>query len=228
MSTNSVCAALCAAGMTIEAACGMWGNMRAESSGKANIAQRGMTKLSDDQYTAAADGGLIDFVNDKVGYGLCQWTYYTRKAGLLAFCKARGTSVGNEESQVQFCIKELKENYPNLWLYLCSSHDLFQCTQKICREFEQPAVNNVGTRYEFAQDAFNEIAGSGALSQQHQESPGAAVHPADSCPVFPPDPSVMMIEMIMAYNGYWGNPTGYKTPEFFKALRQFVDDMEAC
>lgn len=44
----------------------------------------------------------------------------------------------------------------------------------------------------------------------------------------PPNPSVLVLEMVMAYNGYWGEPEGRKTPEFFAALREFVDDMEAC
>lgn len=63
--------------------------------------------------------------------------------------------------------------------------------------------------------------------QEGTEAP-AEEPAADACPIFPPDPSVLVIEMVMAYNGYWGKPDGYKTPEFFKALRQFVDDMEAC
>jgi len=59
--------------------------------------------------------------------------------------------------------------------------------------------------------------------EEQQEEPAS-----DACPIFPPDPSVLVLEMVMAYNGYWGKPDGYKTPEFFKALRQFTDDMEAC
>lgn len=45
---------------------------------------------------------------------------------------------------------------------------------------------------------------------------------------FPPDPSVMILQMVMQYNGYWGEITGYKSAEFFKKLREFVDDMEKC
>ncbi len=51
---------------------------------------------------------------------------------------------------------------------------------------------------------------------------------SDACPIFPPDPSVMIIQMVMQYNGYWGKPDGYKTTEFFSALRTFTDDMEKC
>ena len=51
---------------------------------------------------------------------------------------------------------------------------------------------------------------------------------SDACPIFPPDPSVMVMQMVMSYNGYWDKPDGYKSPEFVEALRTFVDDMEKC
>ena len=64
MSIKTIYKALIDAGLTPEGACGLMGNMMAESSMKADIAQRGMTALSDEQYTAAADAGTIDFVHD--------------------------------------------------------------------------------------------------------------------------------------------------------------------
>lgn len=218
MSKQTIFDALVGAGMAKEGAAAVIGNMDAESGLKADIAQRGMTKLSDEQYTAAADNGLLDFVRDGVGYGLCQWTHWSRKRNLLQYAKAQGVSVGDEAMQVQFCIRELQSEYQALWKQLCTSHDLLQLTQAVCTEYERPAHNNVGTRYEFAQKALDECGG--------RPAPEAPV--SDACPVFPPDPSVMVIQMVMNYNGYWGNPDGQKTPEFFKALRTFTDDMEKC
>lgn len=72
MSNRTIYDTLRAAGLTAEGACALMGNMAAESTMKANIAQRGMTHMSDADYTAAADNGMIDFANDSVGYGLCQ------------------------------------------------------------------------------------------------------------------------------------------------------------
>ena len=87
MSNKTIYDALISAGLTQEGACGLMGNMMAESTMKSNIAQRGMTGLSDEQYTAAADNDMISFATDSVGYGLCQWTSSDRKAKLLAFAK---------------------------------------------------------------------------------------------------------------------------------------------
>ena len=146
MSELSILKLLVQGGMTPIAACAMGGNMYCESTMESNIAQRGMTSLSDAEYTAAADAGTIDFVHDAVGYGLCQWTYYTRKENLLKYARAYGTSVGDETMQVKFCLEELRTEYPSLWAYLKTAQGLYEAAARICKEYERPAVNNIQDR----------------------------------------------------------------------------------
>lgn len=38
--------------------------------------------------------------------------------------------------------------------------------------------------------------------------------------------AVMVIQLVMAYAGCWGDVTGERSPEFFDALRTFTDDLE--
>lgn len=146
MSQLSILSALVRGGMTPIAACAMGGNMMCESGMTANIAQRGMTTLTDAQYTAAADAGTINFVYDAIGYGLCQWTYYARKQRLLEYAKSIGVSVGDETMQVNFCLAELRGEYPALWEYLTTAQDLYGASARICKEYERPAVNNIADR----------------------------------------------------------------------------------
>ena len=206
------------AGMTHEGALAMLGNFAAESTLELipNIVQIGMTKLTNDQYTAAVDNGLLDFI-DSIGYGLAQWTYKTRKAKLLAFAKSKGTSIGDGEMQVEFAIKELKEDYHTIWADLCQSHDLFQLTQLVCNQYENPAVKNVGTRYAYAQHIEGKLREKVPVTTPVSQT-------------FPPNASVKQIQYVMWDNGYWEieNINGYKSKEFFDKLREFVDDMEAC
>jgi len=141
-----------AAGMTEAGAAGILGNMQAESALRANNAQDGMTKLSDADYTAQVDNGIYaNFARDSVGYGLCQWTFPSRKAALLAFARSRGASIGDLNMQVNFCIKELKEDFPALWSFLTSTADLGKATERICKEYERPAYNNVAERLGYAE-----------------------------------------------------------------------------
>jgi hypothetical protein len=209
MRTKTIYEALRAAGLTPEGACGLMGNMMAESSMKADIAQRGMTALSDAQYTEAADRGSIPFAKDGVGYGLCQWTYPTRKAALLAFARERGVSVGDEAMQVQFCLRELREDFPGVRRVLTSSRDLYECARIVCVQYERPAVNNIDARHAFAQDCFRELADK-------------------EMPCFPPDLSVLVLQAVMRGNGCDVELDGRKSADFFAKLRQFTADMEAC
>ena len=148
-------------GMTAAGACAMLGNMQAESGLKAHIAQRGMTTLTDDEYTRQADSYAMSqakFVHDAVGYGLCQWTYWSRKKALVEYAHDIGKSVGDEEMQVDFCVGELKADFPGLWNYLCITEDTYEATSRICAEYERPAVNNIDTRYYFARKFQAELA----------------------------------------------------------------------
>ena len=156
MATIEILTALVRGGMSPVGACAMGGNMMAESGMKSNIAQRGMTKLSDEEYTRSVDNGTYRFAQDGVGYGLCQWTYHTRKADLLDFAKSIGKSVGDEGMQVKFCLHELQSEYADLWKYLQTTKDLHEATELICEKYERPAVNNVHARYKYARQLYND------------------------------------------------------------------------
>ena len=150
MSGMSIYGALVRAGMTAAGACGLMGNMQAESGMKSNIVQRGMTALSDGEYTRRADAGELDFIRDGAGYGLCQWTYRSRKQALLRFARECGVSVGDEGMQVEFCLSELCGEYPVLRRFLCETQDVRAAAERVCREYERPAVNNVDARAAYA------------------------------------------------------------------------------
>ena len=219
MEAKEIYSLLMAGGLSRAGALGMLGNMMAESTLKPDIAQRGMTKLSDEQYTAAADNGLLDFANDAVGYGLCQWTYRTRKKALQQKAHALGVSVGNGGMQVEFCVDELSQDYPALYKTLCTSENIDECSDLICTQFERPAVNNLAARREYAHKFEREIPAG-------DPTPYVPPDPWDA--TFPPDPTILAFQMWMNYNGYAVPINGRKSADFFSVLRQFVDDMESC
>ena len=152
MSAQTIYDELRRAGMTHDGACAMLGNMQSESGLKPNIAQRGMTSLTDAQYTKLFDVNPERCISDGVGYGLCQWTYPQRKRNLRQFARNWGVSVGAEDMQTAFVIEEMRTEYAALWKYLCETDELYTATERICKEFERPEVNNVDERYEAAQN----------------------------------------------------------------------------
>lgn len=150
MSELSILQAFVAAGMTPVGACAMGGNIQAESGFRSENVQDDLTPLSDMDYTKRVNLNLQDFARDGIGYGLCQWTYPTRKANLKQFAISKGVSIDDENMQVEFAIYELKNDYPKIWDYLTKTQDITAATDLICREYERPAVNNTYIRADYA------------------------------------------------------------------------------
>ena len=160
MSEQSIYTALRAGGLSPAGACAMMGNMNAESALiSTNVEDR--CTMGDFDYTYAVDNGTYseqNFIHDAYGYGLCQWTSFDRKEGLIRLAKSRGVSIGDEQMQCEFCLKELSSQWGQLYKYLCTTDDLPEAAKRICSEFERPAVNNFAVRINAAQKYFNLLA----------------------------------------------------------------------
>ena len=130
-------------GMTKYGAAGLIGNLYAESGlVPTNLQNSFERKLgyTDAAYTAAVDNGSYkNFVRDSAGYGLCQWTYWSRKQALLAFCQSKGTSIGDLEMQLEFMYKELSENYGTVISELRSATSVLQASNAVLLKYERPA-----------------------------------------------------------------------------------------
>lgn len=144
-------------GLTDAGASSVMGNMQAECGLKANNLQNSYeSKLgfTDESYTAAVDSGKYkNFSTDKAGYGLCQWTYHTRKEALLKHCK--GKSIGDWQTQVSFMMAELS-SFPDVLKALTTSTDVEACTKLFLEKFEVPAGWNdprtLSARVAYAKD----------------------------------------------------------------------------
>lgn len=158
MSEITIYETLRAGGLSSAGACAMLGNMFCESALISNNVQNNCP-MGDSDYTYNVDNGLMtrwQFMSDSYGYGLCQWTYSGRKDHLFMFAREKGVSIGDEQMQCQFCIEELQRDYAELYQYLCQTEDLPKATERICAEYERPAVNNFADRINAAQRFFNQ------------------------------------------------------------------------
>lgn len=131
------------AGMTPAGACAALGNIRAESGAIANNLQNSYEKklgYTDATYTAAVDNGTYTgFDTDRAGYGLCQWTYPTRKKNLRLFAKDAGKSIGDPEMQLGFFMKELRDSFPAVLAVLKTAKTVREASDAMLLKFERPA-----------------------------------------------------------------------------------------
>lgn len=123
---------------------GLMGNLLAESGLRSNnMEDKYQSKLgyNDESYTRAVDNGTYtNFVKDAVGYGLAQWTYWTRKQNLLNFARQNKKSIGDLEMQLRFLVKELKESYTNsVYNVLKKATSVLEASNAVLLNFERPA-----------------------------------------------------------------------------------------
>lgn len=122
---------------------GLMGNLYAESALKPTNLQNTYEKklgYTDAEYTVAVDNGSYDnFVKDSAGYGLAQWTYWSRKQALLEFAKAKGKSIGDLSLQLDFIWKELTESYSGLLSTLKGATSVAEASTAVLTIYERPA-----------------------------------------------------------------------------------------
>ena len=123
---------------------GLMGNLYAESALHANNLQNnGNTKLGmvDAEFTASYDSGayaMDTFIHDGYGYGLAQWTYYSRKEALAKFAKEKGTSIGDLSMQLAFLLKEIK-GYTSVRKTLTTATTVRAASDAVLLNYERPA-----------------------------------------------------------------------------------------
>lgn len=148
--------AFIAAGYSKIATAGAMGNFYCESG---IIACRVQDDYSDGysvskEYTEKVDSGAIsreDFIHNGPGgggYGLGQWTYPSRKAGLYDFAKSEGVSIADEDMQIKWALKEISSGDYSRWE---NAKTVEEASNAFCDIFENPYEKNYKERSDKAQ-----------------------------------------------------------------------------
>lgn len=152
-------------GLNDYGAAGLMGNLYAESGLNPKNLQNSYEKklgYTDAQYTAAVDNGKYkNFVKDSAGYGLAQWTYWSRKQALIDFCKTAGTSIGDLDMQLNFLWKELSDGYRGVINVLMNATSVIEASNTVLLQFERPADQSASVqlkRVEYGQAYYDKYA----------------------------------------------------------------------
>lgn len=157
-------------GLTDAGAAGLMGNLKAESRIESVIyedAFKGQIGLSDWDYVRKTnDGSYTNFVYDQVGFGLAQWTYYTRKQALLNMCWG---DVGNLNCQLNYLMTEFRSTYINILNVLKSSWSVRECSDLVMLDFETPVDRSQAKkdlRFSYSDGYYQMFTGSGGGSSE--------------------------------------------------------------
>lgn len=144
---------------------GLMGNLFAESGLRSNNLQNTSENkfgLSDVQYTDQVDSGAYtNFVHDSVGYGLAQWTFWSRKEALLKYCNAAKSSIGDLQTQLDFLWTEL-QGFKKTMSVLKTATSIQEASDIVLTDFERPANMSDSVkkqRVSYGQKYYNTYAG---------------------------------------------------------------------
>jgi len=140
---------------------GIMGNLECESNCESCRKQGDFSadRSASKEYARQANAGTNNFVYDSIGFGLAQWTYYSRKENLLNSCRSQGKGVEDEEAQLAFMLAEMQMEFSNMWKRLFSCTTIADAAGLVCREYERPAVLNITERTKAGQKIYDEFHG---------------------------------------------------------------------
>ena len=164
-------------GYTKAGTAGLMGNLKAESGVRSVIyenSKKSKIGFTDQEYVDKTNSGAYseyNFVHDKAGFGLAQWTYYTRKQALYTKCHGK---IGDMRCQLDYLVLELTNYYSSLNKFLKSSGSVRDCAVKVLKEFEKPAdqgttVQNRRTSY--ANEYYNGLSGGSTPTPTPEPTP---------------------------------------------------------
>lgn len=128
----------------------LMGNLYAESGLNPRLLEKGkLAYMTTDTYNEALDNGTYlysnytnmrdSFAHDRTGYGLAQWTYYTRKQALFDYAQERGTSLSDLNMQLDFLWQELTHSYPTVVSALRTATSVKTASDIVLTQYERPA-----------------------------------------------------------------------------------------
>ena len=155
-------------GLNDYAVAGIMGNLYAESGFKPTNLQNTYEKklgYTDATYTAAVDNGTYtNFVKDSAGYGLAQWTYWSRKQALMEYARSVGKSIGDLGMQLDFMWEEM-QGYKSMMTTLNSATSVLEASNAVLLQYERPADQSESAqnkRAGYGQTYYDKYAGKAA------------------------------------------------------------------
>ncbi len=226
-----------ASGLSEAGALGLMGNWMAESGLEPGRLQGDFTqgRTYSRAYTDDVASGRIgrsQFGRDQKGYGLAQWTYYTRKEDLYDFWNGSGKALDDAGMQVSFALQELstQAEYSGLWSVLKTTEDIWTAADKVCRLYERPYYNNVEARYQYALQLKAELDQVGDDPSQLPDASGKRDDPELASTSWPPrmvdrsmsGPDITVLQALLYARGlYHSGFDGYFGDKVDMAVRRF-------
>lgn len=144
-------------------------------------------------YTNNVNSGVYtetQFVNDSKGYGLAQWTYYSRKQALYNKWRSGGySSIGDMALGCDFLIDELSSSFSGVLAVLRTATSVREASDIVLHQFENPAQQGPDV------EAYRASLGQGYYDRYAGGGPTPPIPPDPPTPTQPNIPYWLLFKM---------------------------------
>jgi len=155
-------------GLNDYACASLMGNLQAESGLNSCNMENSYERekgFTDTTYVQAVDNGTYtkeQFIDDQVGFGIAQWTWWSRKKALYEYAKSQKKSIGDLTMQLEFLYQELSTSYKGVLSTLKNATSILEASNVVLFKFENPYDKSVSVqdrRASFGQKFYDKYAG---------------------------------------------------------------------
>ena len=137
------------------------GNLEDSSNSKSGLSDEEFTErvnnrsISRSEFISSSTFGLYNqdgYIT--YGYGLAQWTWYTRKANLYDATVGKGYKIDDLNAQLDFLWQELTTSYSSICDNMRNASDVDTATHDFMKSFEGIVNSSLSKRQEFARQTY--------------------------------------------------------------------------
>lgn len=135
-----------------------------------NVNSHAISKYNFVNYGCSTTGGVA---NVQLGFGLAQWTYYTRKDGLYDYMFANGNDISDLENQIAYVIEEISADQ-TMYDLVATSTDINAVSDYILVHYENPEDKSLEVkklRRGYSVDIYNEYNGTTPIEPPDPQPP---------------------------------------------------------
>lgn len=184
---------------------GLVGNLQSESGlNPKNMENYYESRLgfTDESYVRAIDNVTYakeQFIYDKAGFGIAQWTWWSRKKALYEYAKSQNKSIGDLTMQLEFLYQELSTSYKSVLSTLKNATSILEASNVVLFKFENPADQSVKVqnyRASLGQKFYDKYAGKKVETSQETTQ----VKPVSNDTVYTVKSGDTLYDIALKYN----------------------------
>lgn len=118
------------------------------------------------------DPNYVYLTNDNVGYGICPWTYYSRKEGLQNMANEMGKEVSDLDVQLAYFQYEMEQSYDfrNIWPAFLAIQDREDAVEYFYCEIENPESSVIVYSEEYNAEVSKRIGFADDIADWYEET----------------------------------------------------------